>query len=256
MGSLKNYVDFKKLVITVIVVVFLLYCVISGNITRGNAIGENIPTRDTMLTMYPMFQAINKIDPEKFESVYKEIEAMPHTADEKTQNEYILKVLASLNIWFDSRIGSLLNSASDEAVNEYGRHFINSISILLKNDPTGVQCFNTVYPGMIGDLDMFKLKDDIKGFRYKRSYLNSIADSIARRDKVDRLPVEQIEEALSIINNKLFEKYGLDYYIEDPKELVKQPDLVCRKTLDLLSEVLVLDPHLSAEILRFINETE
>ncbi|MBC8945368.1 MULTISPECIES: hypothetical protein [Xenorhabdus] len=256
MGSLKDFVDIKKLVITVTVVVFVLYYFIFGNITRGNSTAEFIPTREEILAKYPMFEAINKIDPEKFESVYKEIKSMPYTEDKEVQNEFILKVLASLNVWFDSRIGSLLNSASDEAVNEYGRHFINSIGILLKNDPTGAQCFNTVYPGVIGDLDVFKLKDDIKGMAYKTNYLNSIADSIARSGKVDRLPVEQIEEAISIINNKLVEKYGDDYYIEDPKELAKQPSLICRKTLDLLREVLALDPHLSAEILRYINTPE
>ncbi len=41
MGRLKDFVDIKKLVITVIVVVFLLYCFISGNITGGN----DIPTK-------------------------------------------------------------------------------------------------------------------------------------------------------------------------------------------------------------------
>ncbi|PHM38139.1 hypothetical protein Xmau_03524 [Xenorhabdus mauleonii] len=81
---------------------------------------------------------------------------------------------------------------------------------LLKNDPTGVQCFNTVYPGMLGDLDVFKLKDDIKGIASKTDYLNSIAASIAHGDKVERLPVEQIEEALSNITDKLIGKYGDD----------------------------------------------
>ncbi|OTA16760.1 hypothetical protein Xbed_03423 [Xenorhabdus beddingii] len=262
MGSLKDYVDIKKLVITVIVVVFLLYCAISGNITGGNLLGGNgIPTREKILATYPMFEALNKIDPDKFESLYKELESIPQVwhkseANKAESNEAILKFIASINVWFGSNISTLLNSSSDEAVNKYGSHLIKSLSILLKNDPTGLQCFNTVYPGVIGELDVFKLKDDIKGIAYERNYLNSIADSIARHDKIDRLPVEQIEEALSIINDKLVEKYGDAYYIEDPQELAKQPSLVCRKTLDLLREVLALDPHLSAEILRYMNEPE
>ncbi|MDX7998788.1 hypothetical protein FE394_06175 [Xenorhabdus sp. Reich] len=252
MGSSK--IDIKNLVIAI--VVMAVFFIAGYGLVNDKAKENIIPTREEVLKMYPMLEAINKIDPEKFESVYKEMKSMPYTADKAIQNEFILKVLASLNVWFDSNIGSLLNSASDEAVNKYGRHFINSFNILLKNDPTGVQCFNTVYPGVMGDLDLFKLKDDIKGIANKTDYLNSIADSIARRDKVDRLPVEQIEEALSIINDKLIGKYGEDYYIEDPKELAKQPSLVCRQTLDLLREVLALDPHLSAEILRYINAPE
>ncbi|MDC9593534.1 hypothetical protein [Xenorhabdus sp. IM139775] len=250
MGS--SAINIKKFVIAIIVMV--VFFAVGYGYAKDK---ENIiPTREKVLKMYPMFEAINKIDPEKFESLYKEIKSMPYTENKEIQNEFILKVLSSLNVWFDSKIGSLLNSASDEAVNKYGRHFINSFSILLKNDPTGVQCFNTVYPGVIGDLDAFKLKDDIKGIEKKTNYLNSIADSIARGDKVNRLPAEQVEEALSIINDKLIGKYGEDYYIEDPKELAKQPSLVCRKTLDLLREVLALDPHLSAEILRYINAPE
>ncbi|MBD2782511.1 hypothetical protein [Xenorhabdus szentirmaii] len=247
-------ISIKHLVIAIIVMTIFFYA--GYGYIKDNSRENTIPTREEVLEMYPMFEAIKKIDPEKFESLYKEIKAMPYTDDKDVKNKYILKVLASINVWFDSKIGNLLNSASDEAVNKYGNHFINSIDVLLKNDPTGVQCFNTVYPGMIGDLDVFKLEDDIKGMAKKAVYLNAIADSIARGDKIDRLPVEQVEEAFSIINDKLVIKYGEDYYVEDPKELAKQPSLICRKTLDLLREVLALDPHLSAEILRYIRAPE
>ncbi|MCG3463475.1 hypothetical protein L7G72_16875 [Xenorhabdus bovienii] len=249
MGSFK--ISNRKVVIIIVVAIALFSFFIKGIVT-----GSAVPTRDNMLKTYPFFEALNKVAPEQADNFYEDFVSALHGGDEETQNKLILKLLASINTWFDSNIGRLLNSASDDVVNEYGRHFINSFNVLLKNDPTGVQCFNTVYPGVIGDLDIFKLKDDIKGLGYKRTYLNSIADSIARRDKIDRLPVEQIEEAFSIINNKLVEKYGEDYYIEDPKELAKQPSLVCRKTLDLLREVVALDPHLSAEILRYINAPE
>ncbi|MCC8381284.1 hypothetical protein [Xenorhabdus sp. PB30.3] len=208
-----------------------------------------------------MFEALNKIDSDKFENLYKELESMPQVwhkpeANKPETNEAILKFVASINVWFNSNISTLLNSSSDEAVKSYGRHLIRSLNILLKNDPTGIQCFNVLYPGVIGELDVFKIKDDIKGIAYERNYLNNIADSIARHDKVDRLPADQIEEALSIINNKLVEKYGDYYYIEDPKELSNQPVLACGKILDLYENIMELAPHLSAEILRYMNEPE
>ncbi|WP_340611680.1 hypothetical protein [Xenorhabdus bharatensis] len=256
MGRLKDFVDIKKLVIAVIVVVFLLYCFISGNIFAGNVTDKNIPTREKVLQSYPMFDALNKIDPEAFESVYKEIQLMPYKEDKAIQNESILKVLGFVSAWFDANLGRLLNSASDEAVNKYGSHMVRVFDILLKTDPTGVQCFNITYPGVLGEIDAFKLKDDTKGMAYDKYYLNSIADSVARRDKVDRLPVEQIEGAISIINNKLVEKYGDYYYTEDPQELAKQPALACGKILDLFKNIMELDPHLSAEILRYINTPE
>ncbi|CDH07891.1 exported hypothetical protein [Xenorhabdus bovienii str. oregonense] len=249
MGSFK--ISIKNLVIAITLMAIFFA---AGYGLVNDKAKENVPlTREELLKESPSFEAINKIDPVKAEELYKIYSSTATYKDEKTKNEVFSKFVMEIRVWFNSNLGNLLGSASDAAVNDFGQHNLNVFNVMLDSDPSGVHCFNVLYPGVLGNIEASRLEENFKKLALKVNYLNSIADSIAQEVKVDRLPVEQVEEALSIINNKLFEKYGVDYYIEDPKELAKQPALECKSRRDFYKQVMELDPHFSAEVIRYIN---
>ncbi|PHM39297.1 hypothetical protein Xmau_02901 [Xenorhabdus mauleonii] len=229
----------KKFVIQILVFIGVVLLFLKGYLKE-----TEIQKRDNRLKTYPILEALNKLDPQEFEVLYKQ----GFSSDITTSD-----VMLSTKVWIKNNLGRLLNSAPDEAVNEFSKYNANLFDTFLNLDPTGVFCFNMLYPGVQGSPDINKLKELTNELVFKRTYLNSIADSINQKVKIDRLPVEQIEKVISSIHETLAEKYGDDYYIEDPQELAKQPALECKTRRDFYDQVMKLDPHLSAEVIRYLN---
>ncbi|PHM33298.1 hypothetical protein [Xenorhabdus innexi] len=240
MGSSKS--GKRKFVIKTIAFIVIVLFFLKGYLEE-----DEVQKRNRILKTYPVLEALNKIDPQRFEVFYKQA----FSSDNATSD-----VMISTKSWVNSNLGRLLNSAPDEAVNEFGEHTVNMFDTFLNLDPSGVFCFNVLYPGVVGSPDIHNMAEYTKDLAFKRTYLNSIADSISQNVKVDRLPVEQVEEAIASIHVKLAEKYGNDYYIEDPKELAKQPALECKSRRDFYTQLMELDPHLSAEVIRYLNKPE
>ncbi|WP_340607656.1 hypothetical protein [Xenorhabdus bharatensis] len=254
MESFKTDIDIKKLVIAIVVMAVVF---IAGyGFIEDKSKKDDIPTKEKILETYPIFEAINKLAPEKFEEFYEMIYSASNDPGKITKKEIELKAFSLTRAWFNNNIGRLLKISSDEAVNEFGKHTVNFISTTINSDPTGLYCFNMLYPGVIGTPDISRFNRDFKDFPFKRNYLNSIADSIEKNIEIDRLSVEQVLESISKINDKLVEKYGENYYVEDPRESAKKPSLECNTRLDTYKYILELEPHLSAEVIRYINAPE
>ncbi|CDH31919.1 hypothetical protein [Xenorhabdus bovienii] len=116
---------------------------------------ESAPlTREELLNYSPTFEALNKIDPAAAEEFYKMYFSTYNIADEETKNEVFSKFVMEIRSWFERDLGNLLSSASDEAVNELGKHNIKLLNLWLNSDPSGVHCFNILYPRVLGDIDV------------------------------------------------------------------------------------------------------
>ncbi|MBD2799528.1 hypothetical protein ID854_03395 [Xenorhabdus sp. M] len=252
MGS--SNISIKHLVIAIIVMAIFFYA--GYGLVNDKAKENTIPTREEVLKKSLLFEAMNILDPVKADEFYKMLYSTSLNEDGTINDEILSKFLLSVRAWFENNLGNIFMHASDESVNEYGKHSLNVLNTLLDSDPTGVYCFNVLYPGVLGNFDIPKLKEDTKKLTYKGSYLISIAESINQKVKVDRLPVEQVKEVISSINEKMAEKYGDAYYIEDPQELAKQPSLECNTRRDFYKHVMELDTHLSAEVIRYLHKPE
>lgn len=234
----------------IVVAVFFVFLMLGVNKESGYL------SKNEIIKQLPMLEALHKINPLLFNELYTafSLHGRIDNKDNLFESNEVKKAFLSARSWMDDNIGSLLAKSPDYAANEYGKFIIKSLQGYLNEDPSGVLCFNVLYPGVFGYPDVAKLRKSNNDFIYKRTFLNDIADSIGSDVKINKLPVAEIESTINEIVNEMIEKYGDIYFSEDPHELFKQPGLDCKMRIDFTAKVLALDPDLSAEIFRYINK--
>ncbi|CDG21664.1 protein of unknown function [Xenorhabdus poinarii G6] len=201
---------------------------------------------------------IRIVEPERFDEFYSLVRDSYLIKDKSSQNDFIVKNVLSLREWSANNLSKMLNSASDDAVNGYTRYRAKFFNDILAMDPSGIECFNSIHPGVLGNPDLDRIGKQLgENSAGQRKYMEAITHSIQQHVEVNRLPVEKVKEALTNTLVKLVERHedllnSVD--VEDINELAKHPKLACEFERDLYVLISALDPHTSAEVTRYLTE--
>ncbi|KLU15570.1 MULTISPECIES: hypothetical protein [Xenorhabdus] len=251
MGSLKSNIDTKKLIITVVIMLFI-FTACYGYIKAKSREFDG-PTQEEILKTWPDLDVIKILEPERYDEFYSAIRDSYLIKDKAAKNSAIMKNVLSLRKWFDSHLPEILNYSADDAVNYFTKYRSKLFNGLLTMDPTGMECFKSLYPSVLGEPDLDRIGKSLGDEMRQESYMEGFINSIKQPVKVDRLPASQVEEALTNIYIKLIERHGDLVTSEDINELAKNPKLSCEIQRDFYELISKEDSHLSAEITRYLN---
>ncbi|MDC9598642.1 hypothetical protein [Xenorhabdus anantnagensis] len=252
MGSSKSGIDIKKLIISI--VVMLIFFTACYGYIKDKSREFDRPTQKEVLKTWPILDVIKIIEPERFDEFYTAVRDSYLIKDKDAKNSAIIKNVFSLRKWFDGRLPEILNYASDDATNGFTKYRAKLFTGLLTIDPSGVECFKSLYPGVIGDPDLDRIGKSLGDKMGQKDYMDGIINSIKQPVKANRLPASQVEEALTNIYIELIKRHGDLVTSEDIKELAKNPKLSCEIQRDYYELISKEDSHLSAEITRYLNE--
>ncbi|MDC9603564.1 hypothetical protein [Xenorhabdus griffiniae] len=251
MGSLKDFVDIKKLVITVVIMV--IFFVAGYGYIKDKSREFDGPTQEEILKTWPILNVIRFIEPERYDEFYFSIRDSYLIKGKDAKNSAIMKNVLSLRKWSDSHLPEILNYSSDDAVNVFTKYRVKLFSGLLTMDPTGMECFKSLYPGVLGEPDLDRIGKSLGDKMGQKYYMEGFINSIKQPVKANRLPASQVEKALTNIYIKLIERHGDLVTSEDIKELAKNPKLSCEIQRDFYELISKEDSHLSAEITRYLS---
>lgn len=246
----KTYSGRKKVAYT------LMFAMVSGGFYHVYKAESAQAYRERLLSI-PSFRALNQLEPELFDKAYTLISSLNKQGDidNVMASPEMAEFYDKINRRMAERLPELLYNAPDEAVLMYARTQNDYMEKILELDKSGELCFNMLYPGVVAQPDLSKLKTLIDNNRNlaRLNWLNLVADAAARNEKPSHLPAAEIEKAYARVWNEGVEPYGEGFMDEPDIRLYSgRPRDVCEANIAVNKAALALKPHLAAEVFRYM----